>query len=293
MTPKTVFLIVWDAIQGMVAKNGIEISGYIAFATMLALFPFLIFIVSVAGFFGDTRTGQDFFETMSLFAPLDMMKTLQPALQEVTEKRSGGLLTIGLALAWYSAASGVDALRTALDLSYRVEETRPFWYRKAQNFIVVIFGSIILILASLAIILGPLVWRVVLWFTPLGLDDHSLFHVMRYGFALILITSGVVALHRILPNTELTLRQILPGALTSTVIWIVTASLLTFYFGNFANYSLTYGSLGGVIVTLMFFYISGIIFIFGGELNAVLMARHHDRAPQPTEESSPSALPSP
>ncbi len=280
----------WKAFDGLISRNGIEISGYIAFTVMLSLFPFMIFLVSVTGFFGDTRTGENFLGTMAVFAPPEMMKTLLPAIQQVTQNRSGSLLTIGLALALYSAASSVSAFRLALNLSYGVEETRSFWWRKLQDFAIVIVGSVLVMLLSVAIILGPWVWRVVAWFAFVNPADMELWHIARYSAALVVLAAGVIALHRILPNATLSLRQILPGALTTTIIWIVTASLLTLYFGEFADYDATYGSLGGVIVTLMFFYISAIIFIFGGELNAALLAHAEKHAPPPNPELQ-SSLP--
>jgi membrane protein len=276
--------LVWKSVDGLSNRNGIEIAGYIAFTVMLSLFPFMIFLVSVAGFFGDTRTGENFLNTLSLFAPPDVLKTLQPAILEVIQNRSGSLLTIGLALSLYSASSAVSALRLALDLAYGVEETRSFWLRKLQDFLVVMVGSIILILTSIAVILGPWVWKLVTWFTFVDPADQSLWHLARYSFALVTMVLAVVAMHRILPNCRLRIRQILPGALITTIIWIIAASALTLYFGKFADYSATYGSLGGVIITLLFFYVSAIIFIFGGELNATLLARHSKEAPPPNPE---------
>jgi membrane protein len=158
---KAAVLLAWEAFQGLLARNGIEISGYIAFTIMLALFPFLIFLVSVAGFFGETETGENFITTLSLFAPPDMVDTLQPAIRQVIQNRSGSLLTIGLALALYSAGSGVAALRLALDLSYGVPETRSFWLRKAQDFLIVLVGSAVAILASALIILEPFILKIV------------------------------------------------------------------------------------------------------------------------------------
>jgi membrane protein len=287
--PKPV-AIAWTAIEGLSSRNGIEISGYIAFTVMLSLFPFMIFLVAVAGFVGSAHAGADFISTLSLFAPPDVIQTLQPAISQVIDNRSGGLLTIGLVLALYSAASSVSALRLALNLSYQAPETRPFWLRKLQDFGIVIVGSVIVILSSVAIIAGPWLINIIAWFTFVDSSDRVLWHVARYFFVLVVMTAGVIALHRVLPDVRLTLRQILPGALCTTVSWIIAASGLTLYFGKFANYASTYGSLGGVIITLMFFYVSAIIFIFGGELNATLMARtaQPGRLPTVAPELKPS-----
>jgi len=284
MTVPRPLMLIWKAIDGMSCRNGFEISGHIAFTVMLSLFPFLIFLVSVAAFFGDTRSGQDFLNTMSLFAPAAVMTTLQPAIQQVIINRSGSLLTIGLALSLYSASSAVAALRLALDLAYGVEEQRSFLWRKAQDFAVVLVGSVIIIASSVAIIAGPWAWKLIALFTFTDPSNQSLWHLARYGFTLVLLAVAVIALHRVLPNARLSIRQILPGALTTTIAWIVAASVLTLYFGKFANYDATYGSLGGVVITLIFFYVSAIIFIFGGELNATLIAHEEKLAPPPNPE---------
>jgi len=270
----------WHAIiaafQGMIDRFGLEISGYIAFTAMLALLPFLMFLISLAGFLGETEIGQEFISTLGMFAPPQVMATLQPAIEHVIENRSSSVLTLGLALSLYSAGSGVSTLRLAVNLSYDVTETRPFWWRKLQDFILVVVGSVIIMLASAAIILGPLIWRLAARFLPVVPEDQTLWHVGRYGLSILMILASVIGLHRFLPNVTLTVRQILPGAVATTVLWILAASVLTLYFDR-QDYTVTYGSLGGVIVTLLFFYISGIIFIFGGELNAALIRRQRAR----------------
>ncbi len=277
-------ILVWDAINGLIDRNGIEISGYIAFTIMLALFPFMIFLVAVAGFFGDTNSGAHFVNTLALLAPPEVATTLEPVIQEVLKNRSGGLLTIGLAGALYSAGSGVAALRLALNLSYGADENRSYFVRKLEDFMLVIIGSVVVMLSSVAIILGPWVWSLATWFSLVDAQQQEFWHILRYTVTLVMVQAAIMALHRVLPDTNLTWRQIFPGALTTTISWIVAASLLTVYFGHFADYAATYGSLGGVVITLMFFYVSAIIFVFGGELNAALLARNKKLPPQPNPE---------
>jgi membrane protein len=282
-------MLVWGAINGLIGRNGIEISGYIAFTIMLAFFPFMIFLVAVAGFFGDSDSGARFIDTLALLAPPQVATTLEPVIQEVLKNRSGGLLTIGLAGALYSAGSGVAALRLALNLSYGVDETRSYFMRKLEDFLLVIIGSVVVLLSSVAIILGPWIWGVATWLSLVDAQQQEFWHILRYGVTLIMMQTAVMALHRVLPDSHLTWRQIFPGALTTTISWIVAASLLTVYFGHFADYAATYGSLGGVVITLMFFYISAIIFVFGGELNAALIARGMTLSHTPNSELKSSS----
>ena len=269
---------VWHAIDAMAGRHGFEIAGYIAFSIMLSLFPFMIFLVSLAGFFGSTQTGEDFLSALSLVAPPEVTDTLRPAISEVISHRSSGLLTIGLVLSLYSASSAVAALRLALNLAYEIDESRSFWLRKGLDFTIVLVGSVIVILTSALVILGPWIWSLMARIGIVNADGRAAWHIARYGFTLVVMIGAVTALHRILPDVKLTVAQAVPGAALTTVLWIAAASALTLYFGKFANYSATYGSLGGVIVTLLFFYVSAIIFILGGEWNATWIAHAKKKA---------------
>jgi membrane protein len=172
-------------------------------------------------------------------------------------------------------------------MAYGVAEKRSYLWLKGEDFLIVLVGTIIVIIASASIILGPLTWKIVAWFMFFDAADTRLWHLARYGFTLFVLAVGTIALHRVLPNARLQFAQILPGALATTILWVVAASVLSFYFGKFGNYASTYGSLGGVIITLLFFYVSAIIFVFGGEVNAALLEMHHAKHPQSKTSPSP------
>jgi membrane protein len=122
---------------------------------------------------------------------------------------------------------------------------------------------------SLVVILGPLVWRVFGAEIDRDLDNRFVYLMLRYGVAVVLLLAALLLLHRWLPNTKQAFARVLPGVCVTTVLWLTGASLFSWYVGNLANYALFYGSLGGVAITLVFFYITAIIFIFGAEFNAV------------------------
>ena len=119
-------------------------------------------------------------------------------------------------------------------------------------------------------LLGPVIWKVVTEYLPIGDAWFLPWVAVRYGLAAVLVAVCLVGLHRMLPNCHQPMRRVWPGAATTALLWLTTAALFSVYVDNFASYSVTYGSLGGVIMTLMFFYISAIIFAFGAELNASL-----------------------
>ena len=261
--------------------EGLELSGYIAFTAFFSLFPFVIFLAALAGFLGDRETADEFNAAMFEFMPPDVAETLAPAVREVIGSRQGGLLTVGILATLWFASNGIEALRTGLNRAYGVAEERAMWWLRLQSIAFVIAGGLVIFFLSLAVILGPLVWRVLGPVIDDFLASELVFITTRYLVAVLLLWGALMLLHRWLPNTKQAYGRVLPGVCATTVLWLIMASLFSWYIGNLADYSAFYGSLGGVAITLMFFYISAIIFIFGAELNAVWRERTgRRRAPQ-------------
>jgi membrane protein len=201
--------------------------------------------------------------------------------REVVGVRERGLLTFSILATLWFASSGVEALRSGLNRAYSVSEERAMWWLRLQSIAFVIASAFVIFFLSLVVILGPLVWRVLGAEIHEDLDRRLLFLIGRYVVAVVLLLGALLLLHRWLPNTRQAFARVLPGVCVTTVLWLMGASLFSWYVGNLANYALFYGSLGGVAITLVFFYITAIIFIFGAEFNAVWRERTGRRpAPQ-------------
>ena len=264
----------YQAAWRLVMKDeGLELSGYIAFTAFFSLFPFMIFLAALAGFLGDRQTADDFIAAMFEFLPDDVAETLAPAVREVIGSRRGGLLTVGILTTLWFASNGIEALRTGLNRAYGVSEQRAMWWLRLQSIAFVIVGALIIFFLSLAVLLGPLIWRVLGPAIDDVLATEVVFVSARYVVAIFLLWGALMLLHRWLPNTKQAYSRVLPGVCVSMVLWLVMASLFSWYIGNLADYSAFYGSLGGVAITLFFFYISAIIFLFGAEINAVWRER--------------------
>jgi membrane protein len=156
-----------------------------------------------------------------------------------------------------------------LNRAYEVEDWKPIWWRRLQSMVVVIVGALILFVASLAVILGPAIWRIVEFFEAPGGEAELVWTVGRYALATAVLAAGLLALHHWLPNKDWPTRALLPGVLLTLGLWLLGATLFSFYLGTVADYSVTYGSLGGVVITLFFFYLTAILFILGAEYNMV------------------------
>jgi membrane protein len=268
-----------DAGLRLVKHEGFELSGYIAFTAILALFPFLIFLTALAGFLGDAASADRVIQTLFEMAPPEVAQVLAPILRDVLTQQHGGLLTVSILFALWTASSGVEALRTLLNRCYEVAETRPFWATRPLSMVIVIGGAGLALVLSVALVLGPVIWKVVTDHLPISGAWFVPWVVLRYGIGAVLVAGCLVTLHRILPNCHQPMRRVWPGAATTALLWLATAGLFSVYVDNFASYSVTYGSLGGVVMTLMFFYFSAVIFAFGAELNAGLARLDRGRRP--------------
>jgi membrane protein len=249
--------------------DGLMVAGYMAFAAFTSLFPFLIFLAALVSVLGTRETADQIVEGMFLFLPGDVARTLAPAVHEVMAGRRGGLLTFGVLATLWTASSGVEALRDALNRAYEAKDWQPIWWRRLQSMVVVVVGALILFVASLAVILGPVLWRLVEIFGRPSTEEELVWTIGRYAVGTVVLAAGLVALHRWLPNHHLLTRAVLPGALLTLGLWLLGASLFSLYLGTVADYSGVYGSLGGVVITLFFFYLTAALFIFGAEYNAV------------------------
>jgi membrane protein len=165
-----------------------------------------------------------------------------------------------------------------LDRAYGITDLGPIWQRRLQSMALVVAGSLVLFVASLAVILGPVLWRVLEVFGRPSEEEAVIWTIGRYLLGAVVLAVGLLGLHRWLPNHHLPLRALIPGVVLTLILWLIGASLFSLYLGTIADYSVTYGSLAGVAITLLFFYLTGALFVLGAEYNAVRLEDVERRA---------------
>ena len=260
--------IVWQAIVHLVEDGGMTYAGHIAFMTLFSLFPFLIFLTTLAAQLGQSVAAREFIQ-MSLEAfPKEVREAIRPAIEQVISLRSTGLMTVSILASLWAVSSGLEALREALNHAYGVAEPRPFWLCRLQSLIFTIVFSVCIIAVMIILVIGPVVWSYVAPLLKVEWRGGLSIEIGRYILAVLLLYVTVAVLYRWLPSRHLPRREVLPGAGITVVLWLAMASLFSLYLQNLTRFTVTYGSLGGIVVTLMFFYMSGLIFIFGAELNS-------------------------
>ncbi len=265
--PRIAWRVAKEAVEGFWRNDGSAIAGYIAFTGLLAIFPFLIFVTMLFG----TLIGEDRVEdlTQALFeiVPHDVATTVEPVVEEVVEGASERVLTFAAIFAIYVASNAVESFRVAFDRAYRVIDPRSFVVARVIAVGFVFLGAIVAVLLGASILLTPLIIRVVEGF---GIPVPGIVSYLANGFGLVVFTGFVYLLHRAMPGKSMAGKLLWPGVLFTTVVWLVAAVGFSLYLAYTPTYTVTYGALAGVIITLMFFYITGAIIIFGAELNAAL-----------------------
>ena len=266
---KRFFRVIWDAYLGFEVNDGWSMAGFIAFSGLLSLFPFLIFAATLIGIlFGETRS-ESIIEALFEIAPEHVALTLAPVVEEVLEKRSSEILSLSALFAIWVASNAVEALRIAFDRAYQVPDPRGFFHNRALAIGMVFLGAIVAALLGVSIILSPLILQ------P-GAGHHAHAPADRGGHAQLRFRGA--GLHRVrlrhAPGAAGTAagarRGSGPGVLMTTVLWVAFATAFSIYLSYTPSYTVTYGTLAGVIITLMFFYLTGATIIYGAEVNAAL-----------------------
>lgn len=262
-----VWRILREALNGYWRNDGDAFAGYIAFTGILAIFPFLIFVTMLIGTFLGQRQSDELTHALFEIAPPHVALTLEPVVDEVIQGASDRILTLSAIFAVYVASNAVEAFRVAFDRAYRVIDPRGFIHARLVAVAYVFIGAIVAALLGASILLTPLAIQIL---RSHGLPVPGFASYLANGFGAMVFVGFVYLLHRTLPGKGMKGRTLWPGVVVSTVIWHVAAVAFSIYLSYTPTYSLTYGTLAGVIITLMFFYMSGAVIIFGAEINAAL-----------------------
>src|SRR3954471_20221382 len=280
-----------------VADSAAALSYYFVFA----LFPFLFFLATLTAFVPFVRQSvQTILSRAHAILPAQAVGLIDTHLRGLVETPRPHLLTVGLLATLYSASRGVDALRKTLNLAYDVKESRPWWKTELVAFGMTIGGAVLVLIAITALTAGG---SAGFWLARhVGIADQ---YVLVWSWLRWPITAAVNMLcaalaYYVLPDVKQQFKFITPGSVIGTLVWLVSTWGFSKYAENFGSYNVTYGSIGGVIVLLTWFYISGFIFMMGGEVNAIIEhaspdgkdsgARVPGEAPPPPSER-PSAVP--
>jgi len=266
------------AVLNYVRHQSGNYAGSVAFSAVLASCPLLLFLSAAAGYIGQPGAAGELAYRILSFAPPAVLATLQPVVDEVLSQRNRALLTVGVLFTIWAASSGIQAIRTALNIAYGVEKGLPFWSARIKVIVFTVIGTLGTVVAFASIVVLPYLWAALNQAVSGGAEGARLRDGVRYGLAFVVLAAVYAVMYGWLPDIRQRLRTVLPGALIGALLWLAAASLLSYTLRSLGKLALIYGSFAGLVATLIFLYISAVTLIFGAEINGVL--RDDSHAPQ-------------
>jgi membrane protein len=268
-----VYLVAMDAFYTFLGDDGWAIASHIALSTLMALFPFLIVLTSLAGFFGSKELADQAAGLWLQTWPRQVADSLSSEVHDVLTTTRGDALTVGAVLAVYFASNGVEALRVALNRAYAVVEPRRWYWLRLESIGYTLVAAVTALAMAFLIVLGPLILEAARRHVPLIVESNEQFlYIVRYGVTTIALIIALFILHAWLPAGRRSFLQILPGIVFTFVASLVSGIVFGQYLARFANnYVTMYAGLASVIIALVFLYFISAIFVYGGELNAAII----------------------
>lgn len=261
-----------------------ELAAQLTYYLILSFFPFVIALLQIISF---TPLGNmDVVENLLRNFPLQTQEVLIGIIRDVVSSSGATLLSVGVLGAVWSASKGINSLIKAVNRAYDLEELRPFWKLRILS-LVMTLGLMLVIILSLgaSVLEGVIFDRFIASHFPKG---HFLFSLLQTSFVLVSVIFILTLLYKFSPSIKegvfITFKESLPGGIFATFSILISSKIFSIYVDNFGNYSKVYGSIGGIIVLLIWLYFTSIIIIMGAELNSICMKNQEEVLPESMPE---------
>ena len=247
--------------------NVLGLAAQLAYYFILALAPAMLAMIAIASFFPQQLL-QNALSGFSGVVPQDVFSILETQVSNLAGGRDGGLLTFGFLFALWSSSAAMVAIIDAMNRVYEIGEGRPWWKVRLTAIALTIALAIFILISIFLIMAGPALAEWLASQMGLGTAFAVTWKIVQWPVVLLLVTVGIGLIFYFAPDAEQDWEWVTPGALVATILWLLASLGFKLYVANFADYNATYGSLAGVIVLLLWFYISGLAILIGAEMNA-------------------------
>jgi membrane protein len=254
-------------------------AGHLAFVALFSLFPFLIVLATLAAAIGSTDAAGQALDTAFEQVPAEVARALEPVSEEIINAPRRGALTIGVISALWAASSGFEALRYGFNRAYGVVSTRQAWVRRVQSLALTLLLAVVVLVATLGVVVVPLAVRAAAALVDVPEWQESASAFASRSFGVVLLVVALTAVYKVLPRPDVRWADALPGAVLAVILWFALAQAFGFYLREVASLSVTYGSLGGVVAAMVFFYLTACVVLFGCEYNAAARRAAADGRP--------------
>ncbi|MGH7357733.1 MAG: YihY/virulence factor BrkB family protein [Candidatus Rokuibacteriota bacterium] len=255
-------------VKDFVADNGLGLGAQLAYYFFFALFPTLLVGLALASFFPLENFVDRMVSVLGGLVPGDVVTIVQEQIRKISQGESSGILTVGLLLAVWSSSAAMMGLIDALNRAYDIEEGRPWWKVRLLALVLTVALAAFVLVAFALVLLGPTAADYVARVTGLGPVFAWAWKILQWPIVLALVAMGAGVVYYFAPDAEQEWVWVTPGSVLTTVLWLAASLAFKYYVTNFGAYTETYGAIGGVMVLLLWFYISGLVALLGAELNA-------------------------
>ena len=258
-----------EAIYRLYEHSGFAMAGAVAFSFVVSLFPFCIFLGALAGIFGGRELAAQAIEQLFQILPQGVAAGLAPQVEAIMGRTRIDLLTVSAGLSLFFATNAIETLRTALNGAYRVIETRPYLLCLLRSMVFVFVSAVSMLVLTWVVVVGP---AMAARFDPALTQSFTLMRstwagaIFRYASAGAVIAAQLLAFHLWLAAGRRRIQDVWPGVLLSTALWLLAASLYSYYL-NLSDYTRFYAGLSQLMVAMIFFQMTAAIVILGAELN--------------------------
>ncbi|MDN5342694.1 MAG: rane protein [Oceanotoga sp.] len=247
------------------------ISGELTYFLILSIFPFLIFFLNILNYTGIPH--EILISELIITLPEQTQQLLNNIIKEISYNSSGTLLSISFILTLWTGSIGITAMIRAINKAYNIIENRSYIKIKLISLIFTIFLALLIIIVLTMLVFGQIIGNKIFVYFGVSKFFKDFWEIIRKVIPLIAMILTFAMLYKIAPaqqkNLKIKLKQTIPGAVFTTIGWIISSHIFSLYINNYANYSTMYGSLGGIIILLIWLYITSMMIIIGAEINGI------------------------
>lgn len=264
-----------NLINRFIEDEVVALAAQLAYALIISVFPFLMFVITLVGYL--PINSEDLLLGLKEIIPSNAYTLLRTTIEQIVYTQNGNLLSFSIIFTIWTAAAGFRAVVRGLNRAYDVKEGRSFFKVQLVTILCTLGMAFVLVMSIFLLVFGRTIGRTLVFKLGFSHEFNRIWNIIRYVVMIGTTIIILAALYYYTPSRRLRWRDVFPGAVFSTIAWIIASLGFSFYVDNFNNYSRLYGGIGAVIVFLVWLYLTSIIIILGGEINALLVSKreHH------------------
>ncbi|MGG3843820.1 YihY/virulence factor BrkB family protein [Anoxybacillus kestanbolensis] len=269
------FSVVRELVKRFDEDEIFDLSAELAYFFLLSLFPFLLFLLTFLSYLPIPH--EDVIAFLSQYAPSETVHLIETNIKQIMESQSGKWLSFSVFATVWAASNGMSAIIRALNRAYDVKETRSFFVARGVSILLTFAMIFVIIVALVFPVFGKMIGTFL--FSAFGLSDVFLhvWETIRWFVSFVILFFVFSVLYVFAPSKYVRFRDVWIGALFATVGWMIVSLAFSYYVNQFDSYSAMYGSLGGIIALMVWFYLSGMMIVLGGELNAIFCCKREGK----------------